>query len=169
MSDLGAETEQELLRGREKLEELSKTGEYVFHGSPQRLDRLEPRQQTHVSKKTGKTEPDGDPAVCTTESPDVAIFRSLISSHVAKKAGLKWYWSEFGIKDRKPYFKATQESLDQARKPDSLGYVHVFKKADFAKRDELEWRSDHEVEPVQVIEVKASDLPQNIEVIPDRT
>lgn len=64
MSDYLAETEKSSPSSKELLEQLQKTGEFVFHGSPQKLDQLEPRQQTHINRETGKMEPDGKPAVC---------------------------------------------------------------------------------------------------------
>ena len=167
MNDNLVEIEKDPQSGREMLEQLAKTGDFVFHGSPDKLERLEPRQQMHLNEETGKSEPDGEPAVCATISPEVAIFRSLVSSHVAKRAGLKWYWSEFGMRDGKPHFKATPESISQATKSNSIGYVHIFNKKGFDQHDRLEWRAYQEVEPVYVIEVKGSDLPDNIEIIPE--
>lgn len=99
----------------------------------------------------------------------MAIFRSLISSHVAKKAGLKNYRSKFGVTERggPSYFKATQESLTQASKPDSVGYVYAFKTkaGGFTPYSTLEDRTYHEVTPDFTIKVKFEDLPKNIEVI----
>ena len=159
------ENEKFPLNGKEALEQLSKTGEFVFHGSLQKLDQLEPRQQTDFNKKTGKSEPDGEPAVCATSNYEVAIFRALISSHIAKLFGVKNCFSEFGLRGGKPYFKATLESMSLAQRPDSVGYVHVFSKKDFQPYNTLESRAYHEVKPIYIIEVHGTDLPGNIEII----
>lgn len=165
MDPLKAKIRKQFDSGKKSLEWLSKDGEFVFHGSPQKLERLEPHQQTHYNKKNKKSEPDGKPAVCAAVSYEVAIFRALISSPVARLLGIKNYYSEFGLRKGKPYFKANQESVEMASRLDALGYVHVFSKKDFQPHDNLESRAYKGVEPLFVIEVKSSDLPKNIEII----
>lgn len=164
MSDFLVETEENSQRGKEILEKLAKTGEFVFHGSPHKLTKLEPRQQTNVNKETGKSEPDGEPAVCATSNCEIAIFRALTSSQIAKDHGVKNYYTEFGIRDGKPYFRGNKESIDLARRPDGIGHVYVFSNKDFQPHDDLESRAYHEVAPIYSIEVKATDLPENIEI-----
>ena len=43
-------------RNREYLLELQKSGKYVFHGSPEDIDILEPRQAYDQNKETGEIE-----------------------------------------------------------------------------------------------------------------
>ena len=48
---------------REELKMLEKTGKFVFHGSLDSIDILEPRQAYNSNKETGQKEADGVPAV----------------------------------------------------------------------------------------------------------
>lgn len=165
MNDCSVEVGESSLNGKELLEALSRTGEFVFHGSPQKLDKLEPRQQMHFNPKTGKSESDGSPAVCASPDYEIAIFRSLTSSHIARQLGVKNYYTEFGLRDGKPYFRGTAESIALARRPEAVGYVHVFSKKGFQSHNDLENRAYHQVEPLYIVEVKSPDLPENIEII----
>lgn len=151
---------------KEYLHELASKDKYVFHGSPSKLSELEPRQPTTTDQETGETVNDGDPAVCTTDKPDIAIFRSLISSRIAAQNNLGSHSSSFGVSESGEIdFKASPNSLEHAKNPKTVGYVHVFPKEGFTKRDEMEWRSPQAVKPIEVIEVKGTDLPDNIEII----
>lgn len=165
MNDILIETEENFQSGKETLEQLSKTGEFVFHGSPQKLEKLEPRQQTSFNQKTRVTEPDGKPAVCAALNYEIAIFRALTSSHIAEQLGVKDYYTEFDMSDGKPYFRGNPQSIAIARRPDARGYVHVFRKKDFQPHNDLESRAYQEVKPIYTIEVKSSDLPENIESV----
>jgi hypothetical protein len=151
---------------KEHLHELASMGNFVFHGSPTKLAELEPRQPTTTDQLTGETVNDGDPAVCTTDKPDIAIFRSLIGSPVSRLAGLKSHSSSFDLTESgRVEFKTDAGSLKHAKNPNTVGYVHVFPKVGFTKRDDMEWRSPQAVKPVEVVEVKGTDLPDNIEII----
>ncbi|MFC1710349.1 hypothetical protein ACFL0F_01640 [Patescibacteria group bacterium] len=149
---------------KEYLHGLERTGEYVFHGSHKKLSRLEPRQPTTSDEKTGRTVPDGEPAVCATNYADIAIFRSLISGNRAIEKEMDHY-SSFNVKEGKPTFSTTQESLDRANNPGIVGYVHIFKREGFKKRDDMEWRSKSLIEPIKVIEVHGNDLPNDIQIV----
>lgn len=68
--------EEVISENKRLLQELEKSGEFVFHGSYQKLEILEPRQGRKRNKETGKIEEDGSPAVSATPFADIAIFRS---------------------------------------------------------------------------------------------
>lgn len=164
MDGASAENEIGVKSGKERLEELAKTGEYVFHGSGVKLESLEPRQQTSFNSKTGQTELDGNPAICATENPDIAIFRALTNKQRAIQLGIKNYYTHFDMNNGQASFGGNEASIDIARRPDIKGYVYVFSKNDFQPHNDLEVRAYRKLKPVFTIEVKASDLPKNIEI-----
>lgn len=149
-----------VIKGHEALEWLDSHGEYVYHGSTQRLDRLEPRQASHDG------EPDGQPAVAASDNPEIATFRALVSSHASRESGRGHHYSSFGVKDGKVCYEASSADLEAARSDDAVGYVHVFRRGDFDPypRHDYEFRSGLAVEPRYIIEVRASDLPPDIGV-----
>ncbi len=150
--------------GIKELEELAGTGKYVFHGSPVKLGKLEPRQAMRVDRELRKEIPDGKPCVAATPYYEIAIFRSLISAQVSRASGLMNHRSEFGIRMGKPYFKASKSAYDNA-KTGIKGYVHVFDKDLFEDHSNMEVRAYAPVVPIQVIEVTGEDLPEEIEII----
>lgn len=155
-----------VLTPREELKKLESEGKYVFHGSRHKLDQLEPRQGQDMNRGTGLMENDGRPAISATPSADIAIFRSLISSSRGRELGER-HASAFYFKDGRDFFAASESAFVNAYKPDTVGYVHVFSKGQFEVYNEREVRSYTSIKPLQVIEVKGKDLPENITVIPD--
>ena len=142
------------------LQNLEKTGRYVFHGSPFRIDKFEPRQaHQSIKKENGEIEkiPDGEPAVFTSPFADTAIFMAVISK---KNAPLGMY-SGFSAdsKSNNVKFRATKETMNQI-KDEASGYVYVFEKEKFKERNFNESVSHEEVEPVMFIEVTKKDLPE---------
>ena len=138
---------------RERLLELERSGQYVFHGSARSIETLEPRQGRDFSERTGRMEPDGAPAVAATEHADVAIFRALVNPEQFPGSG---YGSGFGVADGKHHFEATQEVLDGIK--DKAGYVHVLLKRGF-QPVRGEWRAEEPVRPESIVRVTADDLP----------
>ena len=139
---------------REILHTLESTSNYVFHGSPYRLDKLEPRQAYKSEKK------DGVPAVFATPYADVAIFRALTNPRGVKgetKSGFKL------SKDETLHFSATKNLHDIAKS--RVGYVYVFRKDSFRERNRMELQSFETVSPDDVIEVKGEDLPEEITIL----
>lgn len=146
--------------GREKLLELEKTGQFVFHGSLDKINILEPRQSYNCNKETGKEEKDGDPAVFATPFADMAIFRALIHEKGLEEDSE----SSFGIDDDgKLHFFATKNLIDRAR--GIIARVYVLNRDDFDNFDYIQCRSSKEIIPVEVIEVNVDDLPDNIKII----
>ena len=150
---------QEVGKNREALLALEREGKYVFHGSPDSIDVLEPRQAYDQDRETGEMVKDGDPAVFATPYADVAIFRALIN----RGEGLGDSASRFGIENEELHFGATQNLLDQAKTV--TGKVYVLDKSLFGKLKGMQQRSEKTIIPVQVVDVSFDDLPINIEVI----
>lgn len=136
----------------------------MFHGSPQRIEVLEPRQAVVFSKDENKNIPDGEPAVAATPFVEVAIFRSLINTQIAKEAHIAKHRSEFGVRNSIPYFRSTLDSYNHA-KSGIVGFVHVLRKSEFTYRSDMEYRSIQPIIPVMVLQVTGNDLPENIEII----
>lgn len=138
---------------------LEKEGKYLFHGSGYKLDTLEPRQ-AHNSPNIGEKIPDGEPAVFASELSNIAIFMAVISKPNAPRNLRSGFSGGVGGNVK---FRATQATIDQIK--NAKGYVHVFDRDNFHKRDETgEWISVKPVQPVEIIEVSEKDLPDNIEV-----
>lgn len=127
-------------RGKETLMNLEKEGIYVFHGLPELLEELEPRQPKTYDYNLKQMVNDGEPAVVATPSAEVAIFRAAVNKNlrVDGKHQSSFGWSKNRSKVSMEY-KTTQEILDKAR--ESKGYIYVFRKDDFEKHRELEYRA----------------------------
>jgi arylsulfatase A-like enzyme len=146
-------------KNREKLLSLEKKGEYVFHGSPDDIAVLEPRQAYNKNKKTGNMEKDGEPAVFATPYADIAIFRALINAREVKGESA----SKFGINDNKLHFSATKNLLEAAKR--KIGKVYILDKQKFQNFEEMQCRSTRTNKPIEVVEVTADDLPNDIEIL----
>ena len=148
-------------KNREKLLKLEKRGKFVFHGSLDTIDILEPQQAYNNNEKTGQMEKDGDPAVFATIYADVAIFRALINS----KDVVGESTSEFGTNGEQLYLSATKNLLDQTEK--KIGKVYVLDKQKFKDFKGMQCQSEESIVPIKVIKVTVEDLPDNIKVISD--
>lgn len=158
---------------KEKLLSLEKTGNYVFHGSPNgAIKSLEPRQGTHITDLKNPKESsilDGKPAVSATPFGDLAIFRAIINS---ENIDLNDWNSGFGITNgtTRSFRVSSSEVLDQAQ--GKKGYVYVFDRNKFepydrdghARQESMEWRSYTSVQPIEVIEVTSDDLPDKKDI-----
>lgn len=143
---------------REVLKNLEETGKYVFHGSPDRLESLEPRQAyNHVKREDGEYDaiPDGKPAVFASPNVDTAIFMAVVSrknAPLGKRSG-------FSADNHGNFeFRATKDTMDQIGEG-ANGFVHVFEKNKFEFMNHNESVAYEAVSPVKVIEVKKEDLP----------
>lgn len=152
------------LEGREALEKLSATKQFVFHGSPHKLETLEPRQ----SENDG--EPHGNPGVSATpdESYELAIFMALVKSYknrpLHQKGSRSSGFSISGGVDGKGDMYANRLAYADATSPEAYGYVHVLTKKDFEHFEDREWRAYKPVEPVLVVRVTAKDFPKNVTI-----
>ena len=150
-------------RGKEILMNLEKEGLYVFHGSTESIEELEPRQAKIWDKDKKEMIEHGEPSVVATPFAEVAIFRAIISNKIKADDGK--HYSAFGSDGKKPYFETTPSVLKNAK--DVIGYVYVFKKEDFSKLSSMEWRSSKNLKPIRTFEVHFQDLPENIKLDPN--
>jgi hypothetical protein len=146
-------------RGRDRLLRLEQEGHFVFHGSPETIQSLEPRQAYNDNLETEEKEKDGAPAVFATPFVDVAIFRALVNT-VDVEGDSR---SNFGMEDGVINFAATQNLLDRAK--DKKGFVYVLKKEGFDEPIGMQCRSEESVMPVETVEVSIEDLPKGIKII----
>jgi hypothetical protein len=146
-------------KNREKLLALENEGRYVFHGSMEEIDILEPRQAEKQNNETGEMESDGDLAVFATPHADTAIFRSLINAKDVTGDSS----SGFGMGDDGLHFSTTQNLLDAAKM--KKGKVYVLDKEQFSEVEGTQCRSFETVTPIDVIEVDFNDLPPSIKLI----
>jgi len=154
------QTIEKIGKNREKLLELEKTGNYVFHGSPSTLDFLSPHQAEGENMKTGEMEKDGSPAICASDLAEQAIFRALIHEKCSSKDSR----TGFGTDEADDlHFWTTQNLIDIAK--NSTGKVYVIEKNQFNKFKGHEWRSNQPIIPEVVIEVTFDDLPKDIKII----
>lgn len=120
----------------------------LFHGAPDRHDRLEPRQAHDWS--SGRAVPDGEPAVFATHLPEVAIFMAVMPHAIG---GDGWFGYELDANGI-ARFHATPFDATTAR-----GYVHVLSREGFTGPVGADWRSPRAVTPVAIVEVTGADLP----------
>ena len=153
--------EEEMGEGARILHTLEQTGKYVFHGSPHaNIPELNPHQPTDWPDDIEQE--DGDPCVAASQFADPAIFHAVVRGD----------WRGFGQDrdDRSIFMHATQKALDLAR--GQKAYVYVFLKSAFAPRNgderDMEWRSEGNQKPIQVVEVTDRDLPKNITILPPK-
>ncbi len=152
---------EKVAENRAKLLDLQKSGEFVFHGSLQEIEELEPRQAYNSNEITHEQEKDGAPAVFATQFADIAIFRSLVNAEGVSGGST----SHFGINNDELQFAATENLLAAAK--GKKGKVYVLRKSDFDVIEDMQCRAHKKVIPVEVIEVSDSDLPSGIEILPD--
>lgn len=146
-------------KNRERLLSLEKEGKYVFHGSPETIQSLEPRQAYNRNEKTGEMEKDGEPAVFATPYADVAIFRALINTKDVSGEST----SQFGINEEQLHFSTSRKLLDEAI--NKIGKVFVLDKQKFGNFEGMQCKSGETVIPIEVIEVTVNDLPKDIKIL----
>ena len=129
-------------KSREKLLSLEKEGRYVFHGSPDIIETLEPRQAFNQNKESGVMEKDGEPAVFATPYAEVAIFRALTSPKGVSGEST----SSFGINGEQLHFSATKNLLDSAKS--KIGRVYVLDKQKFQDFEGMQCRSSEVNNPI---------------------
>jgi len=145
---------------REVLEDLEKTGLYVFHGSAFKIDKFEPRQAFQSTRQNDgeyKKIPDGEPAVFASPFINTAIFWAVINKKNCPVKSHSGFSADSRLKSLE--FYATKEIMYQI-KDETFGYVYVFYKEKFQERNYNEVVSYEEVEPDMYIEVTKKDLPE---------
>lgn len=142
---------------KQELLKLEKQSDFVFHGSPDKLEYLEPRQ-AYTWKGEEKIE-DGKPAVFASNFAEIAIFMALINKQNIKDT----FRSGFGFSNNNLEFRLTRETFNKLN--NLKGYVYVFNKEGFEFRNPVEYISYKIEKPIKIIEVTEKDLPKDIKMI----
>jgi hypothetical protein len=152
-----------LSEAKQKLFNLEQTGSYVFHGSGEDIEELEPRQAHNYVDL--KKIPDGDPSVFASSKAEYAIFMAIINSKNCPKGRR----SLVGVWSGKLKFKVTEDTLLQLDESAS-GWVYIFDKNYFSQRQEggVQYISLEKVKPIEKIKVTKEDLPDKIEIIEEK-
>lgn len=155
------ESKETVLSSRDKLLSLEKEGKFVFHGSPDEIETLEPRQPLIYNVQKKEKEKHGNPCVAATPYADIAIFRAIVNSKNFSHGG----YASFLKVDKEGVMKlaTTKQVLEEIE--DKKGFVYVLDKSVFDKFSNMEWRSESPIKPEDVIVVTAEDLPPNIQPI----
>lgn len=146
---------------RKKLFILEQTGKYVFHGTGEDIDVLEPRQAHKFTEGPGgKGRKDGAPSVFASTSADFAVFFAILNPKncpLGRHAEVASFSFKDGTYDLR--FKASEATLSQLS-ADSFGYVYVFDKAAFVEREPggLEYTNRNPVKPLEKIKVTKTDI-----------
>lgn len=155
------ENKERNLNARERLLFLEKEGKFLFHGSPDKIEVLEPRQPLIYNIHNKKKEKHGNLCVAATPCADIAIFRAIVNSKNFSKDD---YASSFGVnKDDTIKLATTKPVLEKIK--DKKGFVHVISRELFDKFSDMEWRSEKTIKPEEIVSVTAEDLPPNIQLI----
>jgi hypothetical protein len=149
---------------KDKLLELEKSGDYVFHGSGESLKKLMPRQAyTYVE---GQQLKDGEPAVFASSRIEYAVLMAIINRANcvgSYHSGAGVHIDEAGVMTLK--LRASKETMANL-KHDARGYVYVLNKKGFTNRHPkgVEYVAHGEVTPVEIIVVSREDLSRDIEI-----
>jgi hypothetical protein len=135
----------------QELKKLESAEQYLFHGSGSVIDEFEPRQAHNYI--AGEQIPDGEPAVFASPFADYAIFMALINKMNCPNG----FHSASGFQNGELTFQATKETLDQLD-DSAIGYVYVFSRDNFTKRNDSEWVCKQKVKPFLTIIVRRSDF-----------
>ena len=142
---------------KEEILNLEKQGDFVFHGSPDKLLFLEPRQ-AYTLKDNQKVE-DGVPAVFASTYSDIAIFMALINKENIKAT----FKSGYGFENNKLTFKISKEVKDKLT--NLKGFLYVFNKNDFQQKNQAEYVSFKTAKPIKTLEINENLLPKDIKLI----
>lgn len=144
---------------QKRLQDLEKSGKFLFHGSGYKLDILTPHQ-AHNFTEDKIYVPDDKPGIHATPNSDIAIFMAIFS----KPNMPKELHTSFGNDGDTLLFRASKETLDQLH-ANTAGYVYVVDKKEFTKRSAFEYISYQEIKPISIITVTKQELPKNISIL----
>lgn len=138
----------------DKLKELEKSDQYMFHGSSNpSIQRLETRQAKSFMKL------DGAPAVFASDVVEPPIFMAVLGSRRLGGWGLKGA-EGFG-------FYIAQSDWDKAQRENWQGFVYVLNREGFVREDRWEWCSELSQSALMTIKVSMTDLPSAIQILSD--
>ena len=152
---------------RQKLGALEASGKYVFHGTGEKLDILEPRQAHN--RFDGIRRKDGPPAVFAATAVDYAIFMAVFSKKncpLGLHTSVASWSSSNGVYSIN--FKASPGTMSQID-DSSSGWLYIFDKKDFHEREPaaLEYISRKAVKPIERVAVHMKDIAGAVEVTDD--
>lgn len=148
----------EVINTKEKLMELEASGEYLFHGSPNKIFSFEPHQA--FTDQGGNRVPDGEPAIFTSSEIETPIFRSIF--HESQFDGKGGTFSMGFTNGVKPLVNANEATIEVAK--NNKGYVYVFYKKDFEPHRDTEWISKKNVTPYAVFYSSFKDIDLHIDI-----
>lgn len=143
---------------------------YVLHGSPSKIELLEPRPAEDASKGFGT-----DTAVFAVRSPASAIFSAIIDRRVLPEDAdrrVKMYHvreiDDYGNEKVETYY-AISKALKDA-KAIRGGWVYVLPNDTFINDPgSSECKSYQAVRPIVAVPVKPEDFPFEIHILPEGT
>jgi hypothetical protein len=143
--------------GRKVLENYLKRGKYVFHGTDKSDIKVFKPFQAYNQDKNGKKYKDGKPAVFASITIEIPIFFVLFN-HV--NIDIKNSSFSVSYHDGEVILRATKNKIDYYKTNKIKGFVYVFKKDHFFKRENSssEMVCETEVKPIDVIRVDNDDL-----------
>ncbi|PWB38506.1 MAG: hypothetical protein C3F02_04085 [Parcubacteria group bacterium] len=161
-------TRQENFDARTRLAELEASGLYVFHGSPYKIETLEPRQAYNAPEPEGKAIPHGEPSVAASPYADVAIFRAIINGENIKMPHSSSFGADIDEENKKVslHFEVSEDARPKIET--AKGYVYVLardKFKPFENEQGMEWRSAESAQPVEIIEVSGQDMPDKVDYL----
>lgn len=149
---------------RRILDALEASGVYVFHGAGQLHTRIVPKQAT--VDRDGRKLPDGPPALFASSRADYAVFMAIVNDENCPKgfrSGVGRNHAPDGTLSMD--FRIDPNGFAQLT-DESRGFVYVFHSSDFVHRapGDVEYVAYEPRTPLQVIEVRRRDMPQNIRI-----
>ncbi|HEY4503570.1 MAG TPA: hypothetical protein VJJ28_00455 [Candidatus Paceibacterota bacterium] len=148
-----------MLERKQKLLELEKTNKYFFHGSEKEIDIFKPHQA--YNWRNGVKEKDGEPATFASPSVNYAIFMAIFNKKNCPnelKSGVKVSAENIESNKFEITFETSRGTLANLV-TNATGYVYVFDRKDFPKRNSpAEYMSHSEVTPLEKILVTKEDL-----------
>ena len=147
----------------ERLRDLSLTGNYLFHGTSEKIDSFEPRQAQNFNGQEMVN--DDKPAVFASCEIHIPLFRSIFSPNnmdVDREANFTTRMEDYGDH---VVTKANSEAIEQVRQ--KKGFVYVLPRDTFINRRGQEWISYDRVKPIAVYETSYADIEDQVVLIED--
>lgn len=144
------------------LHEAIKRG-YIFHGSPEDLTELEPRQETKNGPENARLN-----AVYAIDAEQIAIFCAITSTKRTQENQQSYStgWSTDCDDEGNNViytFRANQAVLDTL----DDGFIYAFNKDDFTPNDAGEYVKMNKCKPAVKIPIKVNDFKHEIKLIND--
>lgn len=148
------------LSPKERLHNIERIGNFLFHGSFGKFDYLEPRQAYHAVQGMEEFETHGEPGVFATDSADLAVFKAIMNgdNFPGKKLLMK-----YSSHNNQLHFATNQ--VISGDLTDKKGFVYILDREHFTKISDSEYKITSKIIPEDIISVSGNDLPSNINLI----